>query len=174
MKFLQNLFSKNIYRKFSSIDDVLLESERGIDYHDLQNLLRGKRWYEANEETWQLMLKSVRRESQGWINSDSLRNFPCKDLQTIDRLWATSSNGHFGFSAQYKIRCEVGDLSEFRKKVGWNSYQDIKFDLSSSPKGELPICSQRKWFGGIWLGWSACVVEHITQRLNYCDISSNQ
>jgi hypothetical protein len=168
--FFQNLFLKTMYRQFPSIDDVLLESERGVNYHNLQNLLRGRRWYEANEETWQLMLKCVYRESQGWLDSDSLRSFPCKDLQTIDQLWTTSSNGHFGFSGQYKIWREVGDSVGFQEKVGWNNYQDIKFDLSISPKGELPICNQRKWFGGIWLSWSVCVVEKITYRLNCCDI----
>ncbi len=170
MKFLQDFFQNQIYRQFPSIDNVLLESERGVNYHNLQNLLSDKRWCEANEETWQLMLKSVYRESQGWLDSNSLRNFPCKDLQTIDQLWTTSSNGHFGFSEQFKIWREVGISGEFRRKVGWNNYQDIKFDLSLSLKGELPICNQRKWFGGIWLSWSECVVEDISQRLYYCDI----
>lgn len=109
-----------------SIDAVALESERGVDYRNLRDLLKAGEWREADEETLKVMLKAANRESEDWLNEDSLKNFPCKDLRTIDRLWVTASKGHFGFSVQKKIWEECGspmtynDWCKFCDRVGWS------------------------------------------------------
>ncbi len=43
----------------------MLESEVGIDYSNLRDLLAAEKWQKADEETWKLMLKTVNREKQG-------------------------------------------------------------------------------------------------------------
>jgi GUN4-like/Caspase domain len=137
----------------NTIDAILLESEKEVDYRKLRDLLKAKKWEEADEETLAVMLQASDRESLGWLDANALENFPCKDLRTIDRLWVEASNGHFGFSVQKKIWEECGSPKDTGKnwdrfcvKVGWQnsdasayvSYTDLKKNPSLSPIGELP------------------------------------
>jgi GUN4-like/Caspase domain len=134
-----------------SIDAVFLESEKGVDYRNLRDLLKTGKWREADQETLNVMLKAANRESEGWLDADTLNNFPCKDLKTIDLLWMTASNGHFGFSVQKKIweDCnspisyddnweKFGDYVGWRKDGSWLNYSNLQFDHELSPRGELP------------------------------------
>jgi hypothetical protein len=87
------------------------------------------------------------------LDVDSLKQFPCKDLRTIDRLWVSASKGHFGFSVQKQIWEECGspitydkDWDRFCVRVGWQdsttayvTYSDLKKNPSISPVGELPF-----------------------------------
>ena len=77
---------------------VLHKSAKGIDYSELEKLLKNKQWYEADQLTGKLMLKASVREKERWMDLDNIKNFPCEDLQTIDRLWVHYSNGLYGFS----------------------------------------------------------------------------
>jgi uncharacterized caspase-like protein len=136
------------------IDAIPLDSEMGVDYRKLRDLLNVGQWQEADQETLHVMLQGSSRASEGWLDSESLEKFPCKDLKTIDQLWVTASNGHFGFSVQKKIWDDCGsptssgkNWDQFCVKVGWQnkqatsymSYSDVKMDPSLSPKGRLPI-----------------------------------
>jgi hypothetical protein len=136
-----------------SLDTIPLDSEKGVDYRKLRGLLKEGKWKEADEETLQVMLKAANRVSDRYLDIASLKNFPCKDLRTIDQLWVTASDGHFGFSVQKKIWEDCGSPTSFGKnwdqfcvRVGWQnkqatsyvSYSDLKFNPSLSPKGELP------------------------------------
>jgi hypothetical protein len=85
-----------------------LSSERGIDYTNLRNLLKVGKWKEADQETLTLMLRAVNREHQDYLNIESVENFPCADLYTIDNLWSKYSLGQFGFSLQKEIWRKVG------------------------------------------------------------------
>jgi hypothetical protein len=143
-----------------SIDDIPLKSERRVDYRKLRDLLKAGQWREADKETVRVMLKAANKGiGENWLDSASLEYFPCKDLRTIDQLWVTASNGHFGFSVQKKIWEDFGsptgfnyspdwkDYIRFCVRVGWQNtqatdwvrYSNLKFDLSLSPKGELPV-----------------------------------
>ena len=128
-------------------------------YTKLENLLAAKKWKEADLETFNIMLKVAGRESEGWLDSDSLENFSCSDLQTINSLWLSSSNGKFGFSVQKDIWIEVGGTpggqeefstlnytisKKFAYRNGWgilNSgflrYSDLTFNINAPP-GNLP------------------------------------
>ncbi|MEH2335161.1 GUN4 domain-containing protein [Nostoc sp.] len=137
-----------------STECISLESERGIDYTKLCNLLDNKKWKEADSETYKVMNKAL---NERW-SSETLLNFPCKDLRTIDSLWVKYSNGHFGFSVQKKIYLSVGGKADgeyyqevwdkFGDRVGWrvNSswiyYKNVTFDTSAL-KGHLPVGEQR-------------------------------
>ncbi|NMG22736.1 GUN4 domain-containing protein [Brasilonema bromeliae] len=134
------------------LDSIPLDSEKGIDYSYLCGLLKTGQWQSADHQTLRVMLKAANRESKGWLDSDSLRTFPRKDLKTIDKLWMTASNGHFGFSAQKKIWEECGRPNDsdknwncFCTKLGWknermkySSCSNLRADLSTSPLGEFP------------------------------------
>ncbi|MDE5086556.1 MAG: trypsin-like peptidase domain-containing protein [Trichodesmium sp. St16_bin2-tuft] len=74
-------------REPQSFGDVPLVSAVGVDYTKLRNLLVAKNWKEADLETGKRMLEVAGRESQGWLFSEDVENFPCQDLGTIiDKL----------------------------------------------------------------------------------------
>lgn len=139
-----------------AIYTVSLISEKGVDYSKLRDLLKAEKWREADHETRSVMLQATNHVSDDWIDVDSLKQFPCKDLQTIDRLWVTASKGHFGFSVQKEIyvRCggnldgkypgdqvskKFGDTVGWRMDQKWQNYDKSEGKASlSSPRGLLP------------------------------------
>ncbi|MBN4001787.1 GUN4 domain-containing protein [Nostoc sp. LPT] len=129
----------------STGNDLL--SEKGVDYTQLRDLLKAGNWEEADRETLVVILKATGKEQQGWLDVESINNFPCTDLRTIDQLWVKYSNGHFGFNVQKRIWENVGkdyekfsDLVGWRKgmfRLSWRSYSDLTF-TKNSPQGHLP------------------------------------
>ncbi|MEH2406976.1 GUN4 domain-containing protein [Nostoc sp.] len=128
-----------------------LSSEKGVDYTKLRDLLAGRNWREANNETYLVMLQAVGREQGDFIRPDELLKFPCTDLHTVDRLWVKYSKGRFGFSVQKNIYLDVGGKADgsydkeafikFGDAVGWRVndrwFDGIIFDISAS-QGHLP------------------------------------
>ncbi|MDB9343348.1 GUN4 domain-containing protein [Nodularia spumigena CS-586/05] len=156
----------------SASEEVELISSVGMDYSHLRYLLAAGRWKEADEETRRIMLAVAKRENKGWLNTESIDNFPCEELRTIDQLWVTYSNGRFGFSVQKRIYQSLGGTRNydekiwkaFGDKVGWRKrgkwfyYKDISFDITA-PEAHLP------W---LWGGWN--VVSCVASRLVNCNI----
>ncbi len=120
----------------------------------MRDLLAAWKWKETDEETLAVMLKASRREEPGWFDNESINNFPCTDLRTIDRLWVKYSNGRFGFSVQKKIYLGVGGKADgkyyeeawdrFSDRVGWRvkgnwiDYEDVAFKTSAH-EGYIPL-----------------------------------
>ncbi len=110
--------AQRLQRQKQQTDD--LPSEEGVDYTKLRDLLAAGKWKEADEETLTVMLKAAGRETEGYLDSESIENFPCTDLRTIDQLWIQYSKGLFGFSVQKRIWESVGkDYDKFGDRVGW-------------------------------------------------------
>jgi WD40 repeat protein len=147
-------------KREGSTDD--LNSERGVNYALLQELLKAGQWQEADSETTMLMLRIAVREAEGWLREEDIEKFPCTDLLTIDQLWVKYSNGRFGFSIQKNIWQSIGGMKNadyelyysFGERVGWRLgggswlyYSELTFD-TWAPVGHLP--------GGVlsWL-WSS-------------------
>ncbi|MFN6484380.1 MULTISPECIES: GUN4 domain-containing protein [unclassified Nostoc] len=134
-----------------------LSSEKGVDYTQLRDLLAAGKWKEADEETLAVMLKASSREKEGWFDTESINNFPCTDLRTIDQLWVIYSNGRFGFSVQQKIYLSVGGKADgkyygeawdkFGDRVGWRVKQNLfdDSDVNLAPEGHLPLCWRVHW-----------------------------
>ena len=121
------------------------------------------------------MLAVAKREKKGYLNTNSIDNFPCEDLRTIDQLWVKYSNGQFGFSVQKRIYQSLGGTREynweiwkaFGDKVGWRKganwvyYTDITFDIKA-PEAHLPAAFAilgvgikfNEWFKILRLGGS--------------------
>ncbi len=107
----------------------------GMDYINLRNLLASKKWKEADEETRRVMCE-VAGEKKGRLDEESIDNFPCEDLRTIDQLWVKYSNGRFGFSVQKRIYQSLGGTyrgsyisevwNKFWDKVGWREENNKK------------------------------------------------
>lgn len=121
-------------------------------YQPLENYLKNGKWREADEETFKVMLKVANQEEQGWLDEESMENFPCEDLRTINQLWVKYSEGKFGFSVQKEIYLSLGGdtrsynqevFGKFFDRVGWKeggdwvSYGDYTFNLNA-PYGHLP------------------------------------
>ncbi len=113
---------------------VELLTAKGIDYRELEKLLKAQEWRKANELTVEHMLKLANRESQGYLHEASIKIFPCEDLRTIDHMWVHYSYNKFGFSIQKKLWLvcggEIGKYDyevwkKFAAKVGW--YHPPKF-----------------------------------------------
>ncbi|MFM6608966.1 MAG: GUN4 domain-containing protein, partial [Dolichospermum sp.] len=158
IEYLSNRQNTTIAPKASSTPqpvspEIQLKSDVGMDYNKLRDLLKAEKWQEADKETRRVMLAVAKREEKGWFNVESIDNFPCADLRTIDQLWVKYSNGKFGFSVQQRIYQGLGGTREFKgeiwekfgDKVGWRKegswlgyYSDITFDIKA-PEGHLPL-----------------------------------
>jgi serine/threonine protein kinase len=150
----------------------------GIDYTKLRTLLTEQKWKDANEETTTIMIKIADQklgvQTFGFnkkVQIFDIKKIPCKDLNTIDKLWVKYSNGRFGFSVQHSIWKSVGGqynlptnrvffggpsnlevYNNFGKRIGW-TYEDwlsgrvfkradqLTFSLNSPP-GHLPEGNQ--------------------------------
>ncbi len=151
-----------------TLDQDDLSSEKGIDYTHLRDLLKAGKWRDADNETYEVMIRAVGKKSGDHFTKDELLNFPSTDLRTIDGLWVKYSRGKFGFSVQKKIYVECGASLDgeypgekiwykFCNLVGWKdgkwlNYSDLQANPSLSPTGEFP-CE-------VGLGWGGWVLFH--------------
>jgi hypothetical protein len=128
------------------------DSEQGVDYTRLQELLAAGEWQKADRETEVVMLKASDREEEGWLTEEDMETFRCQDLRTINELWVKYSNGRFGFSVQKRIWKDIENTIKddhvdiwkyFGNKVGWRvndywiGYSNLTFSLDA-PEGHLP------------------------------------
>jgi hypothetical protein len=128
------------------------DSEQGVDYTRLQELLAAGEWQKADRETEVVMLKASDREEEGWLTEEDMETFRCQDLRTINELWVKYSNGRFGFSVQKRIWKDLENTIKddhvdiwkyFGNKVGWRvndywiGYSNLTFSLDA-PEGHLP------------------------------------
>ncbi|MBO1050731.1 MAG: protein kinase [Dolichospermum sp. DET73] len=150
-----------------------------MDYRKLRDYLAQGKWKEADDQTKRVMLAVAKREKEGWLDVESIDNFPCEDLRTIDQLWVKYSDGKFGFSVQKRIYKGLGGTREYNSgiwdkfgdKVGWRKgiveyykdsyhfgkhkwlyYGEITFD-KKAPEGHLPQYIFHKWGWVLVWGW---------------------
>jgi hypothetical protein len=150
-----------------------------VIFQKLEALLKAKKWRDADLETWELMKKLTKREQEGWLRIEDVKNFPRQELRKMDQLWVKYSNGKFGFSVQKQIWLnlggkldgeldwdtyqKLGDRVGWRKNNDWLSYDSYTFDTNARA-GYLPtpagLYRGRLWpifvvvgrFGGFWGG----------------------
>jgi serine protease Do len=125
-----------------------------VIFQKLEALLKAGKWRDADVETSNLMLKLTKREQEGWLRVEDVKNFPRQELRKMDQLWIKYSNGKFGFSVQKQIWLNSGgkldgeyDRDTFGKlgsRVGWRknnewlSYDSYTFSTNALP-GHLPV-----------------------------------
>jgi hypothetical protein len=108
-------------RPQSSLNQVPLESDSGIDYGKLREYLQQQNWKMADQETYERLLDAAgpKAQSQGFTPQDEMDRFSCKDLNTVNQLWSSASNGKFGFTSQQSILRALGDYRKMYDQVGW-------------------------------------------------------
>ena len=139
----------------------LVSDKTGIDYRQLRDLLKAKKWSEADIHTYKLVeqiVKTAKGQNKNiFIELKTIANFSCPDIRTIDSLWQEHSGNKFGFSSQQEIWQSVnqkGDFStqtwrQFATEVGWKKgevsngsgyllYEQLNFDPNNAPTGHLP------------------------------------
>ncbi len=140
-------------------------------YKTLHDLLKAKRWQEADEETNILILTLSRKSKGEMLSAEDIQRLPAKELNTINNLWVKCSGGHFGFSVQknlfekvvkslkakekatssYWSFCDA--MCMLGKQVGWYEkselvddwiyYSDLNYSLKA-PRGHLPVKAMRR------------------------------
>ena len=90
-------------------------------FQKLEALLKAGKWREADLETWELMKKLTKREQEGYLRVEDVKNFPRQELRKMDQLWVKYSNGKFGFSVQKQIWLELG--GKLDGKADWDTFE---------------------------------------------------
>lgn len=128
-----------------------LQSSRGVDYRDLEELLLHEQYKQADVVTLAKLCElageaAVKRK---WIYFSEVDQLPVEDLRTLDQLWQIYSQGLFGFSVQREIWLSVGQVWEsLWPKIGWKSgntwtrYPGAFTWNLSAPRGHLPLSNQ--------------------------------
>ncbi|MEL7034335.1 MAG: GUN4 domain-containing protein [Cyanobacteria bacterium J06592_8] len=132
------------------------------EMQQLEELLQAKKWKEADLKTYDAMLKVSNRKAEGNLDPESIQNFSCSYLETIDQLWTRYSGGQFGLSVQKQIYQKTGNnlTKNFLRKYDpdayihfsdlvrwietqddgkeiWKPYEQLTFSLDA-PVGHLP------------------------------------
>ncbi|MBD2564444.1 MULTISPECIES: GUN4 domain-containing protein [Nostoc] len=143
---LDNLSGFARHESISKSQVNVLNSERGVDYTNLCNLLEKQLWKEADQETTLALLKASLREDKGYFDEQSISKIPCRDLNTVDLLWLKYSKGRFGFTVQKALFQHVAkDKGKFGQAIGWRGqsmwewkiYKELIFN-SEAPSGQFP------------------------------------
>lgn len=160
--------SQNSIEKQEEFENIVNQIEDAL-FQDLETYLANQQWRQADKETDKLMLQLGDKEEKGYLSIEDCRNFPKKELRTIDKLWLKYSDGKFGSSVQKEIYLEelgikeliynyeaykrIGDRIGWREKEQWLSHFNLKVNilpqeeiLQKAPKGHLPLMG---FIGGI-------------------------
>ncbi|MCB8765466.1 serine/threonine-protein kinase [Planktothrix agardhii 1029] len=145
--------------------DIELKSAKGVNYRQLEQLLKAGSWKEADQETANKMYEVAGRTKEGYLRVEDINKFPCEDLRTIDQLWVKYSNERFGFSVQKRIYQSLGGTRSYDSKVweafgdqvgwrvggSWLYYNNLKFN-QTAPEGHLPLINPELvgWLAGMW------------------------
>jgi hypothetical protein len=130
---------------------VPLESDRGVDYEPVEQLLLKGEYEEADRQTLVKMCEAVgpAATKRKWLYFSEVDQFPAVDLKTLDRLWWVYSEGQFGFLVQRKLWISVGKTWEkLWPMIGWKSgntwtrYPGAFTWTLAAPKGHLPLSNQ--------------------------------
>jgi hypothetical protein len=151
---IQNITQNNTQANTPGNNPSPTNEPTPVSFQRLEALLKEGKWRDADEETWKLMLKLTKREQEGWLRLEDVKNFPRQELRKMDQLWVKYSNGKFGFSVQKQIWLELGgkldgepdydtfvklsDRVGWRKNGDWLSYDSYAFSTNALP-GHLPV-----------------------------------
>uniref|UniRef100_A0A061RGV0 Gun4-like protein n=1 Tax=Tetraselmis sp. GSL018 TaxID=582737 RepID=A0A061RGV0_9CHLO len=131
-------------------EDVVLESEAGVDYEPLRDALAAGEFQEADDITRALLIELAGEgaRERGWVYFTEVKSISVKDMKTMDDLWRAYSGGKFGFSVQKSIWQQCSKRwPKFFKRINWvqgeqNFYRKWPGEFIYSmdaEKGHLPL-----------------------------------
>jgi hypothetical protein len=130
---------------------VTLPEECQVDYSEIQSALVEQAFELADRLTLQKMceLAGPNATQRKWLYFTEVNIFPNIDLQTLDLLWLTYSEGKFGFSKQREIWLGVGkNWDKLWPKIAWKDgniwtrYPGGFTWSLEAPVGHLPLTNQ--------------------------------
>lgn len=149
-------------------------------YESLLDHLAEHRWYEADQETIRLIQDIEGVTDLEYLTPNDIRTFPCGQLQVLDQLWQTYSNGRFGFSVQLRIYQDVGGTLEttisqdqtlveqwgerlgWREDNRWRKCSELDFSLAA-PVG----CHPSGWWNS---PYGSKMTNYFLARLLTCEL----
>lgn len=130
---------------------VTLPEACEVDYSEIQTALIREAFEQADSLTLQKMceLAGPNAVKRKWLYFTEVNAFPVVDLKTLDQLWATYSEGKFGFAKQREVWLGVGKDWEklwpkisWRKDNAWTRYPNEFIWSLQAPAGHLPLTNQ--------------------------------
>lgn len=133
----------------------------------LRSALDAGDWRSADRESVVLLLRSVGRETPGYLSEGDWARLPAVALDHLDQLWSAASGGRFGLRVQRDLYHQLGGNAFFPREawialgetVGWwrgdrwCTYGELDFS-EMAPPGHLPVLGDGQiWFIG---GWEGC------------------
>jgi hypothetical protein len=149
------------------IGEPIHEQHKEISFDMLKNCLEQSDYQGADIETSSLWLKLYQKGERDWLSSNEIQNLPIVMIYQIDQLWSEYSDGHFGYTTQYRILSSLiddvkyVDFRTFNKlgiRLGWADerngfiydYSRLNFSLGAEI-GHLPTTRfMRARIGGGW------------------------
>ncbi len=166
--------------RIASLEEKLLRVSNIYRYETLQNLLKESKWFEADKETVRLILAIAGESEMENLRPNEIEHLECSELQVIDRLWNTYSDGRFGFGIQAKIYQDLGgsqqttieqdakltqkwgDRLGWRNNGSWLKCSDLDYSENAA-EGGLP---------GLWWNspYGSKMTNYFLARLMSCGI----
>ncbi|PZO11198.1 MAG: hypothetical protein DCF25_19895 [Leptolyngbya foveolarum] len=85
------------------MEDIVLESDAGIDYSTLHSLLNKSKFRQADKLTYDLMCKATGKPIGSYFNSEDISYFPESDLLSIEKLWNYYGNGKLDLKSKERF-----------------------------------------------------------------------
>ncbi len=154
----QRLYSSTSEAAKSLIEEfpdglVCPQSDKGIDYSDLQMLLVRKEYQAADKLTNQKLCELAGESAveRKWVYFTEVSQFPVIDLQAMDVIWSLYSEDKFGWRKQQALWTRLGkDWGRLWIQLLWKSTEgswtrypnEFIWDLASAPPAHLPLSNQ--------------------------------
>ena len=130
---------------------VCPQSDRGVDYSDLQMLLVKREYEKADKVTSQKLCELAGNQAieRKWVYFTEVTQFPVIDLQAMDVIWGLYSEDKFGWRKQRELWLRLGKNWErlwpqllWKTEGAWTRYpHEFIWDMSA-PMGHLPLSNQ--------------------------------
>ncbi len=141
-----------------------------LDFAKLEYALSVGDFKEADQETWNILCRSLGRPLGSKFTERDIARIPCNELLNLDGLWLRYSNNRFGFSVKSEIyEAEGKNYRSFCEKIGyrvkragsmtWINGKRIIYS-NEAPRGHLP------WVSGFYEGDSPFGQEGVIRELS--------
>ena len=130
---------------------LAVTSGQGLDYTALQQALIRQDFEEADRLTSEHLrqLAGPAAEKRGYVYYSEVPPMASVDLQTLDRLWVSFSQGRFGFSVQLRLLRSLGNRWEqlwprigWKEAGTWTRYPKAFTWSLDAPEGHMPLVNQ--------------------------------
>ena len=130
---------------------LAVTSGQGLDYTALQQALIRQDFEEADRLTSEHLrqLAGPDAEKRGYVYYSEVPPMASVDLQTLDRLWVSFSQGRFGFSVQLRLLRSLGNRWEqlwprigWKEAGTWTRYPQAFTWSLDAPEGHMPLVNQ--------------------------------